>query len=117
MPLMALVLMTVMASQIGKAYSDFEIIAGVIPIYVLFLLITPIVSQIIARAFKLDKRAGRALIFSVGTRNSLVVLPLAFSLPEGWATLVTAVIVTQTIVELIGELFYIKFIPKLMMKD
>lgn len=49
-PLMALVLMTVMVSQIGKAYSDFEIIAGVIPIYVLFLLITPIVSQIIARA-------------------------------------------------------------------
>src|SRR5690625_7052 len=116
-PLMALVLMTVVASQIGKVYSDFEIIARVIPIYVLFLLITSIVSQAIARAFKLDKGAARALIFSVGTRNSLVVLPLAFSLPEGWATLVAAVIVTQTIVELIGELFYIKFIPKLMMKD
>ena len=116
-PFMALVLIVVVASQIGKVYSDFEIIVRVIPIYILFLLITPLVSRFIVYAFKLDKGAGRALIFSTGTRNSLVVLPLALALPESWAALASAVIVTQTIVELIGELFYIKAIPKLILKD
>lgn len=116
-PFMALVLLVVVASQIGKVSSDFELIAPVIPIYVLFLLITPFVSRFIAYVSKLDKDAGRTLIFSVGTRNSLVVLPLALALPEDWAVLTAAVIVTQTIVELIGELFYIKTVPKLIMKD
>lgn len=74
-------------------------------------------SRFIAYLFKLDKGAGRALIFSIGTRNSLVVLPLALALSEDWATLVAAVIVTQTIVELVGELFYIKMIPRWIMKD
>ncbi|MEK3934397.1 arsenic resistance protein [Sporosarcina sp. FSL W7-1349] len=115
-PFMALVLIVVVASQIGKVYHDFELIMRVIPIYVLFLLLTPFVSRFLAYVFKLDIGAGRALIFSTGTRNSLVVLPLALALPDSWATLAAAVIVTQTIVELIGELFYIKAIP-LLMKD
>ncbi len=116
-PFMAFVLIVVVASQIGKVYSDFEIIMGVLPIYILFLIITPLVSRFIAFVFKLDEGAGRALIFSTGTRNSLVVLPLALALPDSLATLAAAVIVTQTIVELIGELFYIKAIPELIMKD
>lgn len=116
-PFMALVLLVVVASQIGKVYSDFGLIVRVIPIYVLFLIITPFVSRFIVYMFKLDKGAGRTLIFSVGIRNSLVVLPLALALPGDWATLTAAVIVTQTIVELIGALFYIKAVPKLIMKD
>lgn len=87
------------------------------PIYVLFLIITPFISRLIANIFNLDKGAGRALIFSTGTRNSLVVLPLALALPENWATLAAAVIVTQTIIELIGELIYIRVVPRLIIKD
>lgn len=116
-PFMAFVLIAVVASQIGKVYSDFDVIVRVIPIYILFLFITPIVSRFIAITFKLDKGAGRALIFSTGTRNSLVVLPLALALPESWATIAAAVIVTQTIVELVGELIYIKAVPNLILKD
>lgn len=116
-PFMAFVLIVVVASQIGKVYSDFDMIVRVIPIYLLFLIITPFVSRLIASVFKLDIGAGRTLIFSTGTRNSLVVLPLALALPDSWATLAAAVIVTQTIVELIGELFYIKAIPNLILKD
>lgn len=115
-PFMAFVLTVVIASQIGKVYSDFEVIVRVIPIYVLFLIITPFVSRFIAAFFKLDVGAGRTLIFSTGTRNSLVVLPLALSLPDAWATLAAAAIVTQTIIELIGELIYIKAVPKLIFK-
>ncbi|MEG0261375.1 MAG: hypothetical protein RR651_16045, partial [Lysinibacillus sp.] len=49
--------------------------------------------------------------------NSLVVLPLALALPESWATLAAAVIVTQTIVELVGELIYMKVVPNFILKD
>ncbi|MQR94498.1 arsenic resistance protein [Fictibacillus phosphorivorans] len=116
-PFMALVLIVVVASQIGKVYNDFTIIINVVPIYVLFLIIMPIVSRLIARIFSLDIGAGRALIFSMGTRNSLVVLPLALALPEAWRTLAAAVIVTQTMVELIGELIYIKAVPNWVLRD
>ncbi|MGD6962382.1 arsenic resistance protein [Fictibacillus phosphorivorans] len=116
-PFMALVLFVIVASQIGKVYNDFNSIVQVIPIYLFFLFIMPIVSRFIARVFTLDIGAGRALIFSMGTRNSLVVLPLALALPESWRTLAAAVIVTQTIVELIGELIYIKIVPKWILRD
>lgn len=57
------------------------------------------------------------MIFSAGTRNSLVVLPLALALPDPWSTLVAAIIVTQTIVELAGELLYIHLIPNTILRD
>ncbi|MFJ7370361.1 arsenic resistance protein [Lysinibacillus sp. NPDC098008] len=116
-PFMAFVLMVVVASQIGKVYNDFEVIVRVIPIYVAYLIITPITARSLAVIFQLEQGAGRALIFSMSTRNSLVVLPLALALPASWATLAAAVIVTQTIMELIGELIYIKIVPKWLLKD
>lgn len=111
--LMAAVLFTVVAAQIGKVYNDLSIIITVIPIYVMYLIITPFISKVIASLFSLAPHAGRALAFSTGTRNSLVVLPLALALPGEWSVIASSVIVTQTITELIGELFYIKLIPKL----
>lgn len=111
--IMAAVLFTVVAAQIGKVYNDLSIILIVIPIYILYLIITPFISKLLASVFKLNPNAGRALAFSAGTRNSLVVLPLALALPGEWGVIASAVIVTQTITELVSELFYIKFIPKL----
>ncbi len=116
-PFMALVLIFVVASQIAKVYHDFDVIVGVIPIYILFLIVMPIMARLLVSFFKLDTGAGRALIFSTGTRNSLVVLPLAFALPDSIATLAAAVIVTQTIIELAGELIYIKIVPAYIVKD
>lgn len=116
-PFMALVLIVVVASQISKVYHDFNMIVRVIPIYILFLIIMPILSRLLVAIFQLDIGAGRALSFSMGTRNSLAVLPLAFALPDSIATLASAVIVTQTIIELIGELIYIKVVPNLIVKE
>ena len=48
--------------------------------------------------------AARAVIFSGATRNSLVVLPLALVLPDHLA-LAALVIMTQTLVELVGMVF------------
>ncbi len=116
-PFMALALIVVVSSQIEKVYTEISVIIHVIPIYGLFLIIMPAISRLIAKLFRLDIGAGRALIFSSATRNSLVVLPLALALPEEWATIAAAVIVTQTIVELVGELIYIRLIPGFVLRD
>lgn len=116
-PFMALVLFVVIASQIGRVYEDIIVIIAVIPIYVLFHIMTPIVSRAISAFFRIGPKDGRALIFSAGTRNSLVVLPLALTLPEEMATTVAAVIVTQIVIELIAELVYIRIVPNLIYRD
>ncbi|WP_191567615.1 arsenic resistance protein [Metabacillus idriensis] len=116
-PFMALTLFVIVASQIGKLSTYMDLIIKVIPIYITFMIIVPIISRFIAKWFNLDTGSGRALIFSGSTRNSLVVLPLALALPDDLSTLVAAVIVTQTIVELAGELIYIRLVPNLLLRQ
>lgn len=116
-PFMALTLLVVVASQIGKIYSSFAFILQVIPVYAAYMAVTPILARMVSRVFRLDTGAGRALIFSAGTRNSLVVLPVALSLPEPLKGLVAAVIVTQTVVELAGELIYIRLVPNVLLRE
>ncbi|MFX3637393.1 MAG: arsenic resistance protein [Candidatus Pristimantibacillus sp.] len=116
-PLMALTLFIVVSSQISKLSNYWDLITKVIPIYIAFMLIMPFITRFIVVWFRLDVRSGRAVIFSSGTRNSLVVLPLALALPENWSTLVAAIIVTQTIVELAGELIYVRFVPNVVLRD
>ncbi|WP_018708810.1 arsenic resistance protein [Siminovitchia fordii] len=115
-PFMALTLFVVVSSQIGKVSTYIDLIIKVIPIYVAFMVIMPIISKFISKWFKLDIGSGRALIFSSATRNSLVVLPLAFALPNNLSTLVATIIVTQTIVELAGELIYIRLVPNILLR-
>ncbi|MFB5676870.1 arsenic resistance protein [Paenibacillus terreus] len=116
-PLMALVLFLVVGSQIDRVVKDFNVIIAVIPIYVLFHIVSPVIARTIAFIFRIGPSDGRALIFSAGTRNSLVVLPLALTLPGEMAAIAASVIVTQTVIELIAELFYINFVPNLIYRD
>lgn len=83
-----------------------------IPLYLVFAVVAPLIGWTVARLFRLEAPAGRALAFSAATRNSLVVLPLALAVP-GAIPLLPAVIVAQTIVELASELMYIRWIPRL----
>lgn len=112
-PFMALTFFVVIASQIGVLYNNPEPILKVVPIYVAFAIIAPSVGKLSAKIFKVDIYDSRAISFSTSTRNSLVVLPLAFALPAPENKLVAVVIVTQTIVEIFFELIYIKAIPVL----
>ncbi|WP_055108135.1 arsenic resistance protein [Paenibacillus ihumii] len=116
-PLMAFVLFLVLGSQMDRVVKDFDVIIAVIPIYVLFHIVSPLISRIISSVFRIGPSDGRALIFSAGTRNSLVVLPLALTLPGEKATIAASVIVTQTVIELIAELLYIKFVPNFIYRD
>jgi ACR3 family arsenite efflux pump ArsB len=65
-----------------------------------------------SRVAKLDSASTKAVIFSGATRNSLVILPLALALPAP-LTFVPLVVVTQTLVELIGMVAYVKILPRL----
>ena len=55
---------------------------------------------------------GRTLTFSLATRNSFVMLPLALSLPEPWRAAVV-VIVFQSLVELFGMIVFLRWLPRL----
>lgn len=112
-PATALVLFVVITSvvpQLGLATGS---VLKVVPIYIAFAIIAPWSGWCIARMFRLDVPSSRSVAFSASTRNSLVVLPLAFAIPDA-VPILPAIIVTQTLVELIGELFYVRLIPKLM---
>ena len=109
-PFLALTLLAVVASQIPKLEGAFGQVVGVVPIYVAFLVVMALVGRLTARLFSLEVETGRALIFTGATRNSLVVLPLALALPDAYA-LTPAIVVTQTLVELVGMLVYIRLVP------
>lgn len=82
------------------------------PIYVVYAVVAPMLGWLVARAVGLDAGGTRAVAFSAATRNSLVILPLAFAVPGG-VPLVPAVVVTQTMIELISKLVYVRWIPRL----
>jgi ACR3 family arsenite transporter len=111
-PATALVLFVVMAAVMPQLGTAPEVGLQVVPIYIAFAGVAPLIGWGVGRLFRLDASAGRSIAFSAGTRNSLVVLPLAFAVP-GAMPMLPAVIVTQTLVELLSELIYIRLIPKL----
>lgn len=111
-PLMALVLMVVVASQIPALDGNLTDVVGVIPFYVAFLVVMALLGSLVAGRLQLDTGGRRAVVFSGATRNSLVVLPLALSLPAGFE-IAAVVVVTQTLVEVIGMVAYVRLIPQL----
>ncbi|WP_244664941.1 hypothetical protein [Candidatus Symbiopectobacterium sp. 'North America'] len=52
------------------------------------------------------------MAFSCATRNSLVILPLALSIPDAMPVL-PAILVAQTLIELIAKSCYVRVIPRL----
>ncbi len=111
-PATAMVLFLGIASMLPQLGLASAAALRAVPIYAAFAILAPPVGWLTARMFRLDARAGRAVAFSAGTRNSLVVLPLAFAVP-GAVPVLPAIIVTQTLVELLSELVYVRLIAKL----
>lgn len=112
-PLMVATLFTVVASTAGAVGAAGPRLLTLVPIYVAFLAIMVFVGLLVARAFRLDVPRARALTFSGATRNSLVVLPLALALPPALA-LAPVVVVAQTLVELIGMVVLVRFLPRIL---
>lgn len=106
-------LLVVIGSQITSVVRDINLLVPVIPVYVGFLVLAPLMGMLASRVFALPAATARAVTFSASTRNSLVVLPLALALPEEVRGLAATAVILQTLVELIGELLYIRLIPAL----
>jgi ACR3 family arsenite efflux pump ArsB len=115
-PMMAATLLVVIASQLPRVRDSFDQIAAVVPVYVAFLVVMPLLARAAAGLAGLDGGEGRALVFTSVTRNSLVVLPLALALPAGYE-LGPAVVVTQTLVELCGMVVLTRVIPAWLVAD
>ena len=110
-PLMVATLFTVVASQAGAVGAAALQLLVLVPIYAAFLAIMALVGGGVGRVVRLDVPATRALVFSGATRNSLVVLPLALALPASLA-LAPVVVVTQTLVELVGMVIFVRLVPR-----
>lgn len=109
-PMMGATLFVVIASQLPRVQDSIGQIAAVVPVYVTFLVIMPLLGRLAAGLFRMDVGESRALVFTSVTRNSLVVLPLALALPVGYE-LAPAVVVTQTLVELTGMVVLTRVVP------
>ncbi|WP_431710360.1 arsenic resistance protein [Glutamicibacter uratoxydans] len=112
-PLMVLVLLIMVASQTPRILAASAALWWVGPLYAGFLAIMVFLGLWVARLFGVDIPTARALVFSGATRNSLVVLPLALALPASLA-IAPAVVVTQTLVELLGMVLLVRLVPRLL---
>jgi ACR3 family arsenite efflux pump ArsB len=106
------VLFIVVAAVLPQLGAARDAALNVIPVYLLFAVCAPLLGWGVARAFSLEASGGRAVAFSTATRNSLVVLPLALAVPNAVPVL-PAIIVAQTLVELVSELVYVRLIARL----
>lgn len=111
-PATAVVLFVVVVATIPQLSQSIDTVWTVIPIYVLFAVIAPWLGWGAARLWRLPADQGRAVAFSSATRNSLVVLPIGMAIP-GAVPVIPAVIVAQTLVELLSELVYVKLLSRL----
>ncbi len=111
-PATALVLFIVVAAVVPQLGAAIEAALRVVPLYVAFAVVAPLIGWTVARVARLEAPACRAVAFSSATRNSLVVLPLALAVP-GAIPVLPAIIVTQTMVELVASVIYMRLVPKL----
>jgi ACR3 family arsenite efflux pump ArsB len=110
-PLLALVVFFIAAAQVDAVRGEWAALLAVMPAYVVFLLAATFIARALAGLLRLPVASGRTLAFSLATRNSFVVLPVALALPAGWEVAVV-VIVVQSLVELFGVSFLLWFVPK-----
>lgn len=110
-PLLALVVFLIAGAQVGAVRDTLGLFPVVVPLFIAFLLLAALLAKGLACCLALPTDQGRTLAFSMGTRNSFVVLPFALSLPAGWEV-AAVVIVVQSLVELFGMVFYLWWVPR-----
>lgn len=112
-PLLGLVVFLIAASQVEAAVAALFVLGAVLGVFIAFLVMAALIGIGLARVFALPVGEARALVYSLGTRNSFVVLPLALALPSMWAAAVV-VIVLQSLIELFGMVAYLWLVPRLL---
>jgi ACR3 family arsenite efflux pump ArsB len=115
-PLLAGVMFLIAGAQVDAVLDALPLLPVVLPVFAAYLLLGLVLARGLARLTRLPSAQGRTLAFSLGTRNSFVVLPLALALPAEWEA-AAVVIVLQSLVELLGMLAYLVWVPRLFADD
>ncbi|WP_322002859.1 arsenic resistance protein [Marinobacter alexandrii] len=115
-PLLTVVLFIISMTQVSQIDRTGPLILPLMILFPAYLLAAALVGKALRRVFRLPVETGRTVTFSLGTRNSFVVLPLALSMPEAWAAAVV-VIVVQSLVELFGMMLYLRWVPGRLLPD
>jgi ACR3 family arsenite efflux pump ArsB len=110
-PLLALVVLVIAASEVHGVLAAARDLAHVVALFALYLLLAPFLAAAISRSLGLAERATRTVVFSLGTRNSFVVLPLVLAWP-GAGVIAPSVVVLQSLVELWGMVAYVALVPR-----
>ena len=110
-PLLAVVVLIIAATQVNLVTASSAVLGHLLLIFVGYLFVAGLMARALASVFTLPPSQGRVLAFSLGTRNSFVVLPLALALPSSFGLAVVA-IVFQSLVELLGMVAYLWWVPK-----
>lgn len=114
-PLLAVVVFLIAGAQVGAVCNAGPVLLTVLPVFAGFLLAAALIARLLTRVLRLPMDSGRTLAFSLGTRNSFVVLPFALALPDGWE-MAAVIIVFQSLVELFGMVFYLWWLPDRLFK-
>lgn len=109
-PALACVMAVIAATQVRLVVASADVLLGLLAFYVGYLVAAALLARLLAVAFRLPPVQGRTLAFSLGTRNSFVVLPLALALPPSFE-LAAVAIVFQSLVELVGMAVYVGWVP------
>jgi arsenite transporter len=112
-PLLGLVVFIIAATQVNLVTASLGILGHLLLAFVGYLVVAALLARVLAQIFGLPTLQGRGLAFSLGTRNSFVVLPLALALPPSYDLAVVA-IVFQSLVELLGMVVYLWWVPTIL---
>ncbi|MGP9499930.1 arsenic resistance protein [Halomonas sp. AOP43-D1-4] len=115
-PLLAFVVFIIAASQVNHLGGLYHVMAQVMLVFMVFLVFAGWLGRALGRLFRLPTASARTLAFSFGTRNSFVMLPIALALPGAWQPAVV-VIIFQSLVELFGMIFYLRWVPGKLLPD
>lgn len=112
-PLLALVLGSVAASQVAVVEAVAAQLVPLAGVYVAYLVVAVAVGVVVSRLFAVPMAAARTVVFSLASRNSFVVLPLALALPAQWRAAAVAV-AFQSLIELFGLVVLVAVVPRLL---
>lgn len=112
-PLLMATQAVVVAAQIHGVGQRLTDLLLPMPVYLLFIVVMVPIGALAGRIGGLDLPGRRAVVFSGVTRNSLVVLPLVLALPAAY-DLASLVVVTQTLIELLAMVVFVRIIPRLL---
>ncbi|WP_271395144.1 arsenic resistance protein [Neomicrococcus lactis] len=111
-PLLAVVLACVTGANAPRLPLAASAAPSVVVATVTFALFAVVAGVALTKTLRLHPSHGRTLTFTLMSRNSFVVLPIALALPAGWE-LTSLTIVTQSFVELFALALAVHLVPRL----